>query len=115
MCVRWLIGPIVVLQLGVILRVGVFYGDASGQDGSYIISNRLSLSLLLLLLLHLLQLDACKKIKKKTLNDLAVPPPREGQPDKSLPMRMAARRSLRASLTTAVSAGAEDDILRVVR
>lgn len=73
-CVRRLIGPIVVLQLRVILRVGVFHGDAPGQDGSYIVSNRLSLSLLLLLLLHLLQLDACEKIKKKNLNHLAVPP-----------------------------------------
>lgn len=34
---------------------------------------------------------------------------------KSLPIRMAARRSLRASLTAADSAGVEDDILRVVR
>lgn len=34
---------------------------------------------------------------------------------RGLPMRMAARRSLRASLTTAASAGAEEDVLRVVR
>lgn len=113
--VRWLIGPVVVLQLRIILRVRVFHSDASWQDGSYVISNWLSLSLLLLLFLHLLQLDACEKIMNN-INDLAVQPPK-GQISmhKSLPIRMAARRSLRASLTTVGSAGVEDDILRVVR
>lgn len=57
-----LIRPIVLLQLGVVLRVGVFHGDASRQDGGHVVSNWLPLSLLLLLLLHLLQLDAYRKI-----------------------------------------------------
>ena len=68
-CLRWssqfscaLIRPVVVLQLGVVLWVGVFHCDASRQDGGHVVSNWLPLSLLLLLLLHLLQLDACRKI-----------------------------------------------------
>lgn len=58
----FLIRPVVLLQLGVVLGVGVFHGDASRQDGGHVVSNRLSLGLLLLLLLNLLQLDACRII-----------------------------------------------------
>ena len=58
-----LIRPIVLLQLGVVLGVGVFHGDASRQDGGHVVSDRLPLGLLLLLLLHLLQLNACRKIR----------------------------------------------------
>lgn len=59
-----LIRPIVLLQLGVVLGVGVFHGDASRQDGGHVVSDRLPLGLLLLLLLHLLQLNACRKYGK---------------------------------------------------
>lgn len=58
----FLIRPVVLLQLGVVLGVGVFHSDASRQDGGHVVSDRLSLGLLLLLLLNLLQLDAYRII-----------------------------------------------------
>lgn len=63
MCVCLLIRPVVLLQLGVVLRVGVFNSDASRQDGGHVVSHGLPLGLLLLLLLHLLQLDACGRAR----------------------------------------------------
>lgn len=65
-----LIRPIVLLQLRVILRVGVFHSDAPRQYGGHVVPNWLPLCLLLLLLLHLLQLDACSKNKACTCFNL---------------------------------------------
>lgn len=56
-----LIRPVVFLQLWFIFRVWVFHGYAPRQDGGNVVTHRLSLSLLLLLFLHLLQLDACRE------------------------------------------------------
>lgn len=53
-----LVGPVVILELRVV-RVAVLHGYTTGEDGGHVITHRLPLGLLLLLLLHLLQLDAC--------------------------------------------------------
>ena len=57
---RWApvsVGPVVLVELRVVVRVAVLDGDAPGQDGGHVVAHRLALGLLLPLLLHLLQLD----------------------------------------------------------
>ena len=57
---RWTpvsVGPVVLVELRVVVRVAVLDGDAPGQDGGHVVAHRLALGLLLPLLLHLLQLD----------------------------------------------------------
>lgn len=55
----WLIRPLVLIKLGgVVLGVAVLHRDAAGQDGGHVIAHHVPL-LLLPLLLHLAQLEAC--------------------------------------------------------
>lgn len=56
----FLVGPLVLIQLGVVVGLAVLHGDASRQDGGHIVADRLALGLLLPLLLHLPQLDTWK-------------------------------------------------------
>lgn len=52
------VGPVVLVQLRVIVRVAVLDGDAAGQDGGHVVAHGLALGFLLLQFLHLLQLDS---------------------------------------------------------
>lgn len=53
----FLIGPLVLVELGVVVRLAVLHGDAARQDGGHVVADGLPLGLLLPLLLHLPQLD----------------------------------------------------------
>ena len=62
-----LVRPLVLVQLGVVVGLAVLHGDAAGQDGGHVVAHRLPLSLLLPLLLHLPQLDACREEEEEIL------------------------------------------------
>lgn len=55
--------PLVLLRLRIFVRLAVFNGDASRQNGSHVVTNWLFLGLLLSLLLHFTQLDTWKSRK----------------------------------------------------
>ena len=51
------VGPVVLVELGVVVRIAVLHGDASGQNRGHVVPNWLALGFLFTLLLHLLQLN----------------------------------------------------------
>lgn len=55
-----LVRPLVLVELGVVVRFTVLHSNAARQDGRHIVPNGLPLCLLLPLLLHLSQLDTWK-------------------------------------------------------
>lgn len=57
---RCSVRPLVIFQLRVVFRVTVLHCDTPGQDGGYVVPHWLPLTLLLLLLLDFLELDACE-------------------------------------------------------
>lgn len=57
----FLIGPLVLVELGVVVRLAVLHGDAARQDGGHVVADGLPLGLLLPLLLHLPQLDTWRE------------------------------------------------------
>lgn len=52
------VGPLVLVELGVVVRFAVLHSDAARQDRGHVVAHGLPLCLLLPLLLHLPQLDA---------------------------------------------------------
>lgn len=59
-CCFFLIRPLILVELGVVVRLAVLHGDTARQDGGHIVADGLPLRLLLPLLLHLPQLDTWK-------------------------------------------------------
>lgn len=66
------VGPVVLIELGVVVRIAVLHGDASGQDRGHVIPDWLALGLLLALFLHLFQLNPWGHNPKRTMKSLCL-------------------------------------------
>lgn len=63
--------PLVIIQLGVVVRLAVLHRDPAGQDGRHVIAHGLFLGLLLPLLLDFAKLNACVRKGGRALGALS--------------------------------------------
>lgn len=68
---EFLVGPLVLIELGVVVGLAVLHGDAARQDGGHVVAHRLPLGLLLPLLLYLPQLDTWR-VRRKRRGDVLI-------------------------------------------
>lgn len=63
-----LVGPLVLVELGVVVGLAVLHCDTTREDCGHVVTNGLPLCLLLPLLLHLPQLDTWRGQRKGGVN-----------------------------------------------